>query len=87
MSQGSFNPKFRFLGQKVCSVTCDQTHESEYRGNPFFAPTTYQGSAEYDSWQHYYNKDYSSNMVNEAWGETRLVYSFIKFYFLLDHSF
>ena len=26
MSQGSFNPKIRFLGQKVCSVACDQTH-------------------------------------------------------------
>ena len=36
MSQGSFNPKIRFLGQKVCSVACDQTHthESEYRGHP-----------------------------------------------------
>ena len=26
MSQGSFNPKIRFLGQKVCSVACVQTH-------------------------------------------------------------
>ena len=37
MSQGSFNPKIRFLGQKVCSVSRIQTdtHESEYRGHPF----------------------------------------------------
>ena len=36
MSQGSFNPKIRFLGQKVCSVARLQTHrqtdthESDY---------------------------------------------------------
>ena len=37
MSQGSFSPKIRFLGQKVCSVARTQTdrHESEYRGHPF----------------------------------------------------
>ena len=26
MSQGSFYPKIRFLGQKVCPVACLQTH-------------------------------------------------------------
>ena len=26
MSQGSFNPKIRFLGQKVCPVARPQTH-------------------------------------------------------------
>ena len=37
MSQGSLDPKIRFLGQKVCSVARMQTdrHESEYRGHPF----------------------------------------------------
>ena len=25
MSQGSLNPKIRFLGEKVCSVACVQT--------------------------------------------------------------
>ena len=37
MSQGSLDPKIRFLGQKVCSVARVQTdrHESEYRGHPF----------------------------------------------------
>ena len=48
-SQGSFDPKIRFIGQKVCSVARVQTHrhtdtqtdrqtdrhESEYRGHPF----------------------------------------------------
>ena len=39
MSQGSFNPKIRFLGQKVCHVARVQpdthTHESDYCGHPF----------------------------------------------------
>ena len=49
MSQGSLDPKIRFIGQKVCSVARVQTHrhtdtqthrhtdrhESEYRGHPF----------------------------------------------------
>ena len=41
MSQGSFSPKIRFLGQKVCSVARARTdgqtdrHESENRGHPF----------------------------------------------------
>ena len=37
MFQGSFKPKIRFLGQKVCSVVRGQTNrlESEYRGHPF----------------------------------------------------
>ena len=41
MSQGSLDPKIRFLGQKVCSVarvhTDRQTdrHESEYIGHSF----------------------------------------------------
>ena len=40
MSQGSLDPTIRFIGQKVCSVACIQTHiqidrhESEYRGHP-----------------------------------------------------
>ena len=57
MSQGSLDPKIRFLGQNVCSVAREQTdtqtdrHESEYRGYPFrvsgFFPSTYhQGSAQ-----------------------------------------
>ena len=35
--QGSFNPKIRFLGQKVCPVARRQTdrHKSENRGHPF----------------------------------------------------
>ena len=41
MSQGSFNPKIKFLGQKVCSVARVQTdrntdrHETDYCGHPF----------------------------------------------------
>ena len=37
MSQGSFSPKIRFLGQKVCSLARTQTdrRESENRGHPF----------------------------------------------------
>ena len=57
MSQGSVNPKIRFLGQKVCSVARLQTdtqtdrHESDYRGHPFrvsgvFPSTYHQGSAQ-----------------------------------------
>ena len=30
MSQGSFNPKISFLGQKVCSVACVQTDRLTY---------------------------------------------------------
>ena len=56
-SQGSFNPKIRFLGQKVCSVAREQTHtqtdthESEYREHPFrvsgiFPSTYHQGSVQ-----------------------------------------
>ena len=60
MSQGSLNPKIRFLGQKVCLVargrtdrqtdTHTDTHESDYCGHPFrvsgVLPSTYhQGSA------------------------------------------
>ena len=57
MSQGSLNPKIRFLGQMVCSVAREQTHTdtdtltqththlSEYRGHPFrisgMLPSTY----------------------------------------------
>ena len=39
MSQGSLDPKIKFIGQKVCSVACMQTHrqtdrhESENRGS------------------------------------------------------
>ena len=57
MSQGSLDPKIRFLGQKVCSVARVQTHrqthrhESEYRGHPFrvsgiFPSTYHQGSVQ-----------------------------------------
>ena len=60
MSQGSFNPKIRFLDQKVCPVARPQTHrhthrqtdtQSDYWGHPFrvsgFFPSTYhQGSAQ-----------------------------------------
>ena len=57
MSQGSLNPKIRFLGQKVCPVARRQTdrqtdtHESDYRGHPFrvsgvFPSTYHQGSAQ-----------------------------------------
>ena len=31
MSQGSLNPKIRFLGQKVCSVACIQTDTQTHR--------------------------------------------------------
>ena len=43
MSQGSLNPKIRFLGQNVCTVAClrtnrqtdTHTRESDYCGYPF----------------------------------------------------
>ena len=61
MSQGSLNPKIRFLCQKVFPVaclrtdiqTCTQTDtQNDYCGHPFrvsgFYPSTYhQGSAQY----------------------------------------
>ena len=31
MSQGSLNPKIRFLGQKVCSVARSQTHTQTHK--------------------------------------------------------
>ena len=52
MSQGPFNPKIRFLGQKVCHVACLQTDtQSDYCGHPFrvsgcFPSTYHQGSAQ-----------------------------------------
>ena len=53
MSQGSFNPKIRFLDQKACHVARGQTdrHESDYCGNPFrvsgvFPSTYHQGLAQ-----------------------------------------
>ena len=59
MSQGSLNPKIRFLGQNVCSVAGAQTHrhtdrhtyrhENENRGHPFrfreFLSLTYDQGA------------------------------------------
>ena len=49
MSQGSLNPKIRFLGQKKHTET--HTHESDYCGHPFkvsgvFPSTYHQGSAQ-----------------------------------------
>ena len=58
MSQGSFNPKIRFLGQKVYPVargrTDTDTHESDYCGHPFrvsgvFPSSYHQGSAQYQT--------------------------------------
>ena len=58
MSQGSFNPKIRCLGQKVCPVARPQTHtdtqthtkvttEGTLSGFQDFFPSTYhQGSAQ-----------------------------------------
>ena len=56
LSQGSFNPKIRFLVQKVCPVASVQTdrrthRQSDYCGHPFrisglFPSTYYQGSAQ-----------------------------------------
>ena len=55
MSQGSLNPKIRFLGQKMCSAARGrthrqtETHESENRGHPFrvsgIFPSTYNQGA------------------------------------------
>ena len=57
MSQGSLDPKIRFLGRLVCHVARGQTdrhtdrHESEYRGHPFrvsgiFPSTYHQGAVQ-----------------------------------------
>ena len=53
MSHESFDPKIWFLGQKVRLIACGQTdtHESEYRGQPFrvsgiFPSTYHQGSVD-----------------------------------------
>ena len=58
MSPGAFNPKIRFLGQKVCSVARlhtdrqthrhTHTHESENRGHPF--RVSWQFSFNLSSW-------------------------------------
>ena len=47
MSKGSLYQKTIFLGQKVCSVVCPQTHtQSENPGHGFrIFSSTYQGSA------------------------------------------
>ena len=56
VSQGSLNPKIRFLGQKVFPVaclrtdtqTCTQTDtQNDYCGHPFYPSTYHQGSAQY----------------------------------------
>ena len=54
ISQGSLNPKIRFLGQKLCPVALVWMgrQESENRGHPFrvsgFFPSSYhQGSVQY----------------------------------------
>ena len=62
MSEGSLNPKIRFLGQKVCPAAHERTngqthrltdtHERDYWGHPFrvsgvFPSTYHQGSAQY----------------------------------------
>ena len=58
MSQGSLDPKIRFLAQKLWSVACVQRnrqtdrHESENRGHPFrvsgiFPSTYHQGSVQH----------------------------------------
>ena len=69
MSQGSLNPKIRFLGQKMWPVARSQTHrhtdrrtQSDYWGHSFrvsgFFPSTYhQGSAQQTQAQSGYVKD------------------------------
>ena len=56
MSQGSFSPKIRFLGQKVCSVARGQTDtkvKTEDTLSGFqdfisnFSSTYYQGAVQY----------------------------------------
>ena len=57
MSQGSLNPRIRFLGQKLWAIARVQTDgrtdgdDSDYRGHPFrvsgvFPSTYHQGSAQ-----------------------------------------
>ena len=53
MSQGSLDPKIRFIGQKVCSVASVQTHRqtdkkvnTEDTLSGFFPSTYHQGSAQ-----------------------------------------
>ena len=69
MSQGSLDPKIRFLSQKVCSVARVQTdtHESENIGYPGFRvsglfPSNYhQGSVHKTVMDQYV--DWNSNVV------------------------
>ena len=78
MSQGSLDPKIRFLGQKVSSVAWTQTdtqtdrHESEYRGQPFrvsgiFSSTYHRGSVQYRSVQSPYNLLVLTNCISRQW--------------------
>ena len=51
MSQGSLKPKIRFLGQKLCSVACDDGHTDTKvttvgRVSGVFPSTYHQGSAQ-----------------------------------------
>ena len=54
MSQGSFNPKIRFLGQKVCPVARRQTDrqtdevitEDTLSGSQDFPSTSHQGAVQ-----------------------------------------
>ena len=39
MSQGSFNPKIRFLGQKVCPVASEQTDRQTDRQTDMKVPS------------------------------------------------
>ena len=62
-SQGSFNPKIRFLGQKMCSVAWLQTdrHEIDYCGHHFrvsgvFPSTYHQRSAQYMVFSYLFDK-------------------------------
>ena len=58
MSQGSFDPKIRFIGQKVCSVARVQTDRQTYTKvntedtlsgfQAFFPSTDHQGSVQYE---------------------------------------
>ena len=50
LAQGSFNPKIRFLGQKVCSVAHEHTHF--FRVSGVFPSTYHQGSAQHITERH-----------------------------------
>ena len=78
MSQGSLNPKIRFLGQKVCPVARSQTHRQTDRVttvgtltgfHDFFPSTYHQGSAQKTGDVSFLYSFIKTNVLGTIYGE------------------